>query len=88
SQINIGETGASLNGRIRLDCKAKNFPVGAAVSLISNGQILQTEKIEQAEYAFSKTFDVEKDAYFRLEIRNETGAMLALTNPIYIQVKR
>ena len=88
SRINIGETGASLNGKIRLDCKAKNFPVGATVSLISNGQVLQTDKIERAEYAFSKNFDIEKDAYFRLEIRNEAGAMLALTNPIFAREQR
>jgi len=88
SRINIGEPSASLNGKIRFDCKAKNFPLGATVSLISNGQVLQTEKIKQMEYVFAKEFNVEKDSYFRLEIRNETGAMLAFTNPIYVSVKR
>lgn len=87
SRINIGETNASLIGKTRLDCKAKNFPSGSTVSLISNGQVLQTEKIEQAEYAFTKTFEVEKDSYFRLEVRNEKGVMLAFTNPIYVGKK-
>lgn len=88
SRINIGETGASLDGRIHLDCKAKNFPAGAIVSLISNGQILQKNEIENAEYIFDKSFSVEKDSYFRLEVRDEKGAMLALTNPIYVSVKK
>lgn len=88
SRLNIGETSVSLNGKIRFDCKAKNFPVGATVSLISNGQVLQKDKIEQTEYAFAKEFNIEKDSYFRLEVRNEKGAMLAFTNPIYVTVKR
>lgn len=88
SRINIGETSASLNGKIRVDCKAKNFPVGATVSLISNGQVLQADKIENAEYVFSKNFSAEKDSYFRLEVRDAKGAMLAFTNPIYVSVKQ
>ncbi len=87
-RINIGETGASLDGKIRLDCKAKNFPAGGSVSLISNGQILQKNEIENAEYIFTKNFNVEKDSYFRLEMRDAKGGMLALTNPIFVSVKK
>ncbi len=88
SRINIGETSASLNGKIRFDCKAKNFPVGATFSLISDGQVLQTDKIESAEYVFTKDFSIEKNSYFRLEVRDAKGAMMAFTNPIYISVKQ
>ncbi|MGI8640887.1 MAG: CehA/McbA family metallohydrolase [Pyrinomonadaceae bacterium] len=88
SRINIGETSASLSGKIRLDCKAKNFPVGATVSLISNGQVLQKDKIGQMEYALAKEFNIERNSYFRLEVRNEKGMMLAFTNPIYVSVKQ
>ncbi len=88
SRIDIGDAGASLNGKIRLDCKTKHFPVGANVSLISNGQILQKDVIENAEYIFDKSFSVEKDSYFRLEARDATGSMLALTNPIFVSVKK
>ena len=87
SRINIGDLAANLNNKIRFDCRAKNFPVGATVSLISNNQVLLKEKIERAEYVFAKEFSGEKDSYFRLEVRSETGAMLAFTNPIYIQIK-
>ena len=82
-QFNIGETAQVSDGKIRLQLKAKNFPVGANISLVSNGKILQTDKIENIHYALSKEFDITKDSYFRIEIRNENGAMLALTNPIY-----
>ena len=88
SRLHIGDIGASLNGAIRLDCRAINFPVGATMSLISDRRVLQTEKIENAEYSFAKGFAVEKDGYFRLEARDANGAMLAFTNPIYIQTKR
>ncbi|MBA3692106.1 MAG: PHP domain-containing protein [Acidobacteria bacterium] len=88
SRINIGDLAANLNNKIRFDCRAKNFPVGATVSLISNNQVLLKEKIERAEYVFAKEFSGEKDSYFRLEVRSETGAMLAFTNPIYIQIKK
>ncbi|MDQ3748959.1 MAG: CehA/McbA family metallohydrolase [Acidobacteriota bacterium] len=88
SQIDIGSSGASLNGSIRFNFGAYNFPVGAAVSLISNGKVLLEEEIREKNYASAKEFSVVKDAYFRLEVRSATGAMLALTNPIYIQVKK
>jgi len=88
SRINIGEASASLNGKIRLDCTVKNLPVGATVFLISNGQVLQKDKIENAEYIFAKEFSVEKDSYFRPEARNEKGSMLVLTNPIFVSVKK
>lgn len=89
SRINIGDVGsANVNSKIRLDCRAKNFPVGATISVISNGAVLLKEKVERAEYVSAKGFNIEKDSYFRLEVRSETGAMLAFTNPIYIQTKR
>jgi hypothetical protein len=89
SQTGIGAVGAaSSSGKIRLQYRARNFPIGANVFLISGGNVLHTEKIEKTEYAFAKEFDVEKKSYFRLEVRGANGAMLALTNPIYIQKKR
>ncbi len=88
SRVNIGDTSVILNGNIRLDCKAKNFPVGATVSLISDGQVLFSEKTGNAAYIFTKNFSVGKDSYFRLEVRSEKGAMLAFTNPIYVSVKQ
>ncbi len=87
TQFNIGDAGAGLNGKIRVECNAKNFPAGSSVSLISNGQILQKEKIEQSDYTFNKIFEVDKDSYYRLEVRDAAGKMLALTNPIFVSDK-
>ncbi len=87
-RLNIGETAQVSNKTIRLDIKAENFPEGAVMSVISNGQTLFREPIDQSGNTFSKVFDVEKDSYFRLEIRDADRKMLALTNPIYAQVKR
>ncbi len=87
-RLNIGETAQVSDKTIRLDIKAENFPAGAIASLISNGRTLFSEAIKQSENSFSKVFDVEKDSYFRLEIRDADKKMLALTNPIYAQVKR
>jgi hypothetical protein len=86
-RLNTGDTAQVSDKKIRLDCKAKNFSVGASISLISNNQVLQTDKIENAEYVLAKTFDVEKDSYFRLEVRDSNGTMLAFTNPIFVRKK-
>ncbi|MCY7375521.1 MAG: CehA/McbA family metallohydrolase [Pyrinomonadaceae bacterium] len=84
----IGETVSNPTNSIKFDCQAKNFPVGSTVSLISDGKVLLKETVENVHSAFAKNFDVQKNSYFRLEVRSETGAMLAFTNPIYIQSKR
>ena len=87
-RLNIGETARVSEKKIRLDVKAENFPANSVVSIISNGQILFDEPIEQTEFSFSREFEIQKDSYFRLEIRASDKKMLALTNPIYAQVKR
>jgi len=84
----IGETFPNLTNSIKLECRAKNFPVGSTVSLISDGKVLLKDDVKNVESMFAKSFDVQKNSYFRLEVRSETGAMLALTNPIYAQIKR
>lgn len=86
-QFNLGETAQVSSSKIRFEIKAQNFPAGANISLISNGKTLKTDKLENREYALDKTFSIEKDSYFRVEIRSAEGAMLALTNPLYIRKK-
>jgi hypothetical protein len=87
-RINIGELAEVSDKTIRLDMNSQNFPEGAIASVISNGQILFREPVKQSENSFSKIFNIEKDSYFRLEIRDADRKMLALTNPIYAQIKR
>lgn len=86
-RFNIGESAPAANKKIRLDFKARSFPAGASVSLISNGAVVRTGKIENGEYVLNETFTVEKDSYFRVEARGENGAMLAFSNPIFVVLK-
>ena len=88
SRIDIGGSGTGLDGSLRFSFGAYNFPAGSAVSLISNGKVLLKAEINEKNYTFDKQFGVEKDAYFRIEVRDANGKMLALTNPIYIRTKR
>jgi hypothetical protein len=77
----------SRQGRVELHFAAKNFPAGSTVRLISNGKEIQNEKIGDSPYTLKKIFGIEKDSYFRIEIRDAKGAMLALTNPVFVSLK-
>lgn len=59
-------------------------PRGAAVSLVSDGRVIRTWSAD----ALTEVFEVEceRDGYYRLEVRGKDGAMLAMTNPIYVKV--
>jgi len=64
---------------------ATGVPPDATISLISNGQVIR--------HLLAKTdgpieTECRRDSYFRLEVRDKTKTMLALTNPIYIKIGR
>ena len=86
--LNIGDEDEISNKTIRLSFKAANFPDGASVALVSDGKKLLDEKISGKQYGFDKSFAVEKNSYFRIEIRDAENKMLALTNPIFVKIKR
>lgn len=89
--VNIGDETTVLNNTIGLNLKAKNFPPASIVRIISNGETVFEEAINGIEYKFAKSLKIAKDAYFRVEIRTGRGAdskMTALTNPIFVKVKR
>jgi hypothetical protein len=54
-----------------------------AASLVSDGRVVRT-----LTGGLTEVFEVEceRDGYYRLEVRDKAGAMLALTNPIYVKV--
>ncbi|MBV8858971.1 MAG: PHP domain-containing protein [Acidobacteria bacterium] len=56
----------------------------AAVSLVSGGRVIRTWKADQLTEVFE--VECERDGYYRLEVRDRDGAMLALTNPVYVRV--
>ncbi len=88
TRVDIGGSATILNGAIRFNFGAYKFPVGAVITLISNGKVMLKEEIKEINSVFAKELSVEKDAYFRIEVRDAIGKMLALTNPIYVQTKR
>jgi PHP domain len=68
---------------IRFFIATEGVPPDATISLISNGQVIR--------HVLAKTdgpIEIEclHDAYFRLEVRDATKTMLALTNPIYFKI--
>ncbi|CAN5399827.1 CehA/McbA family metallohydrolase [soil metagenome] len=77
-----------MGGEIRFQVLANNFPDGAKLLLISGGKTVQ-EILTNGEN-FSREFAVrfEKSGYARLEVRGADGKMLALTNPIFINIKQ
>jgi hypothetical protein len=57
-----------------------------AVSVVSSGRVIRT--LTGRPEGLTEVFEVEceRDGYYRLEVRDRAGAMLALTNPIYVKV--
>lgn len=71
-------------GIVRFFVGADRIPPNSKILLISNGQFLR-------EFRDNPDGPIEiqcqQDSYFRLEIRDKTNTMLALTNPIYVKIK-
>jgi hypothetical protein len=59
--------------------------VGAHLSLVNGGQVVRNLP---ASTRLTEVFEVEceRDGYYRLEVRDREGEMLALTNPVYVKV--
>ena len=74
-------------GKVRFMVLPAVAPGDATVSLISNGEVIQTFP---AKTVVPKVIEIDcrRDAYFRLEVRDAAKAMLALTNPIYVRVAK
>lgn len=63
---------------------AENFPVGAKVLIIANGEKVREEKIENANFDKEIELSLNRSGYVRIEIRDVNNKMLGLTNPIFI----
>lgn len=74
-------------GRVRLLITFKTAPQAATVSLISNGRLLRSFPAKTDGQPQVIEIDCRRDSYFRLEVRDGTQTMLALTNPIYIKIR-
>lgn len=74
-------------GTVRFMVLISVAPSDAIVSLISNGKVIQSFP---AQTGSPQVLDIDcrSDAYFRLEVRDGTKGMLALTNPIYVRIAK
>jgi hypothetical protein len=73
-------------GKVRFLITTKAAAANATVSLISNGGVVRSFPADPEGKPQVIEIDCQRDSYFRLEVRDRTNAMLALTNPIYIKV--
>jgi hypothetical protein len=61
-------------------------PPDATVLLISNGQVMRSFPVKPDGQPQVIEIQCRHSSYFRLEIRDKTKAVLALTNPIYVKI--
>lgn len=73
-------------GTLRFFIGTEGTGPGTTVSLISNGQTIRSFPARTNGEPQVIEIDCRHDSYFRLEVRDGTKAMLALTNPIYVRV--
>lgn len=73
-------------GVVRFFVTANTNAPNATVSMISNGQTIRSCPAQTDGQAQVFEIDCRRDSYFRLEVRDGSNTMLALTNPIYIKV--
>jgi hypothetical protein len=74
-------------GKVRFLITTQAAPANATVSLISNGAVVRSFPANADGNPQIIEMDCQHDAYFRLEVRDRTKSMLALTNPIYIKIR-
>ena len=59
---------------------------GATISLVSNGQVLRSLSTTSDGQPQVIEIECRTNSYYRLEVRDATKTMLALTNPIYVKI--
>jgi hypothetical protein len=85
----IGEVIRLTGGRhLQFKLVISNLSQLASISLISDGKVVRRLTAEADGKPQYVEIDADHDAYFRLELRDQKGTMLALTNPIYVETKR
>jgi len=86
SRVGIGdELQLRSPATIRFFVTTEGTPLDSTISLISDGQVIRR--------FLAKTdgpieIQCQHDSYFRLEVRDKTNVMLALTNPIYVKIAK
>ena len=89
SRVSIGDEIRLLApGKVRLIFTTKASPSDATVSLISNGEVIRSFPAKTDGQQQVIEIECQRDSYFRLEVRDGTNVVLALTNPIYIKISK
>jgi len=71
---------------LRFFINTEGAPPEATISLISNGQVIRSLPARSDGQPHVIEIECRQDSYYRLEVRDKTKAMLALTNPIYARI--
>jgi hypothetical protein len=96
--IFTGETGKSRaglggvldvrpNSEVKFRFSGTGFPPGAVLKLVSKGAAVKTSVLDKADFSEELIAKPSGNEYFRVEVRNASGKMLAFTNPIYTREK-
>lgn len=73
-------------GKVRFLITTRAAPANATVSLLSNGGVVRSFPANTDGKPQVIEIDCQRDAYFRIEVRDGTKSMLAMTNPIYVKI--
>jgi hypothetical protein len=73
---------------IRFVITTRAVPPGATFSLVSNGQVLRSLSATRDGSPQVIEIECRSDSYYRVEVRDAARVMLALTNPIYVKIRK
>lgn len=81
----IGDEVGEADGAIELTASVSNCPTLATAQIVKNGEILITVSVEddRIELAYGEDIQSAQPAWYRLDVYDEQGQMLAITNPIF-----
>jgi predicted metal-dependent phosphoesterase TrpH len=82
------EVHLSAPATVRFLIATEAVPPDATVSLISNGRVVRSFSARVDNQPEVIEINSQQDSYFRLEIRDQSKTVLALTNPIYVRFRR
>ncbi|MCA1629087.1 MAG: CehA/McbA family metallohydrolase [Acidobacteria bacterium] len=71
---------------VRLFITVKDAPTDATISLVSDGEVIRTSQVRADGQTQAFEIECARDTYFRLEVRDKSKSMIALTNPVYVRV--
>jgi predicted metal-dependent phosphoesterase TrpH len=73
--------------RISLIIEVGGAPPDASVVIVGGGERIASLGTDEVKRERRVEVECRADSYFRIEVRNRAGALLGLTNPIYVSIK-